>query len=143
MRPNQSILKASNVHARARAILVEEMEMRDYSPTLPASVAASLFLLAACWQTSLSGACALVKDPPCRETLRRAIHACLPPKPRRLVASLLASLRRTLPDHLTRVPQVMALDMHQRPYYGNKKGRRRAKGTTRRQKKAGTRHSFT
>lgn len=117
--------------------------MRDYSPTLSASLAASILLLAACWQTSLSAACSLVKDPPCRETLRKAIHACLPPKPRRLVQSLLKALRRSLPDHLTRLPQVMALDMHQRPFYGNKKGKKRAKGTTRRQKKASTRHSFT
>ena len=143
MRHNQSTLKASSVHKQARAILVEEMEMHDYSPTLSAPVIAAVLLLAACWQTSLSGACTLVKDPPCRETLRKAIQACLPPKPRRLVHSLLGALRRTLPRHLTRLPQVMALDMHQRPYYGNKKGRRKAKGTTRRQRKAGTRHSFT
>ena len=108
--------------------------MRDYSPTLSASLAASILLLAACWQTSLSAACSLVKDPPCRETLRKAIHACLPPKPRRLVQSLLKALRRSLPDHLTRLPQVMALDMHQRPFYGNKKGKKRAKGTTRHNK---------
>jgi hypothetical protein len=143
MRHQQSTLKASSVHARARALLVEELQMRDYSPSLPTALAVSLLLLAACWQTSLSAACTLVKDPPCRETLRKAIHACLPPRPRRLVQSLLGALRRTLPDHLTRLPQVVALDMHQRPFYGNKKGKSRARGTTKRQKKAGTRHSFT
>jgi hypothetical protein len=143
MRHQQSTLKASSVHAHARALLVEEIDMRDYSPSLSASLAVSILLLAACWQTSLSAACTLVKDPPCRETLRQAIHACLPPKPSSLVLSLLRALRRSLPDHLTRLPQIMALDMHQRPFYGNKKGKKRAKGTTRRQKKASTRHSFT
>src|SRR5665213_2532967 len=98
MRHQQSTLKASSVHARARALLVEELQMRDYSPSMPTGLAVSLLLLAACWQTSLSAACTLVKDPPCRETLRKAIHACLPPGPRRLVQSLLGALRRTLPD---------------------------------------------
>ncbi len=100
MRHQQSTLKASSVHAHARALLVEEMETRDYSPSLSASLAVSILLLAACWRTSLSAACTLVKDPPCRETLRKAIHACLPPKSRRLVQSLLKALRRTLPEHL-------------------------------------------
>jgi Transposase DDE domain len=143
MRHKKSTLKASDVHAYAKRLLREELEMADYSPTLPASLVVSLLLLASCWQTSLSAACELVKDPPCRETARKAVLACLPPKPRDLLARLLAALRRTLPDHLTRVPQVMALDLHQRPYYGNKKGKKKTKGTTKRQKKAGTRNSFT
>jgi putative transposase len=143
MRHNQSTLKASTVHAHARRLLQDELEMADYSPTLPAALVVSLLLLASCWQTSLSGACGLVKDPPCRETLRQAALATLPPRSRDLLDRLLRALRRTLPDHLRRLPQVMALDLHQRPFYGNKKGRRKTRGTTRRQKKAGTRHSFT
>ena len=97
MRHQQSTLKASSVHAHARALLVEEMEMRDYSPSRSASLAVSILLLAAC---------TVVKDPPCRETLRQAILACLPPKPSSLVLSLLRALRRSLPDHLPRLPQI-------------------------------------
>jgi putative transposase len=48
-------------------------------------------------------------------------------------------LRNTLPDHLRRLPQVMALDLHQRPFYGKKT----TKGCSRRQNKQGTRNSFT
>lgn len=144
MRHKQSILRASDVHAHARRMLVQELEMADYSPTLPAGLVVSLLLLASIWQTSLSSACHLVKDKPCRETARKAVHACLPPKPRDLLARILAALRRTLPEHLLNLlPQVMALDLHQRPFYGNKKGKKKTRGTTRRQKKAGTRNSFT
>jgi hypothetical protein len=145
MRHNQSTLKASTVHAHARALLLAELDLRDYKPRLSAGVVVSLLLLAACWQTSLSAACRLVKHPPCPESVRKAAHALLPPRPRDLLARLLAALRKTIPDHLRRLPQVMAIDLHQRPFYGNKKGKRKAKtkGTTRRQKKAGTRHSFT
>jgi len=139
MRHKQSTLKASTVHAYARHLLLTELQLRDYSPALPAALVASMLLLAACWQTSLSGACRLVQDPPCRETLRQAVHACLPPRPRDLLARVLAALRQTLPQQLLNLPLVMALDLHQRPFYG-KKGTR---GSTRRRKKAGTHNSFT
>jgi len=139
MRHNQSTLKASTVHAHARQLLLTELEMADYSPTLPARLVVSVLLLASCWQTSLSAACALVKDPPCREAARKAALACLPSRPRDLLARLLRALRQTLPDHLRRLPQVAAIDLHQRPFYGKKNTR----GSTRRQKKQGTRTSFT
>jgi putative transposase len=142
MRHNQSTLKVGTVHAHARRILMDELEMADYSPTLPAALVVSVLLLACCWQTSLSAACRLVKGPPCRETARKAVHACLPPRPRHLLLRLLAALRQTLPGQLTRLPQVMALDLHQRPFYGNK-NKKKTRGTTKRQRKAGTRHSFT
>jgi hypothetical protein len=56
-----------------------------------------------------------------------------------LLARLLRALRKSLPDHLGRRPLPMALDLHQRPYYGKKN----TKGVTLRQKKASTRKSFT
>jgi putative transposase len=48
-------------------------------------------------------------------------------------------LRQSLPEHLGRTPRVMALDLHQRPYYGKKNTR----GCTLRKKKASTKKSFT
>ena len=139
MRHNQSTLKASTVQAHAQRLLLAELELRDYRPGLPAGLVVSLLLLAGLWQTSLSAACALVKDPPCREAARKAALALLPRRPRDLLGRLLRALRQTLPDHLRRLPQVMAVDLHQRPFHGKKNTR----GSTRRQKKAGTRTSFT
>jgi hypothetical protein len=143
MRHSQCILKASTVQAHASRMLMDELEMADYSPKLPARLVVSVLLLASLWQTSLSGACGMVKDRPGRETARKALYACLPSRPTLLLTRLLAALRLTVPAHLRRLPQVMALDLHQRPFYGNRKGRRKTRGTTKRQRKAGTRHSFT
>jgi putative transposase len=139
MRHKQFTLKASSVHAHARRLLLEELDLRNYRPKLPAGLVVSLLILASVWQSSLSGACRLVKDPPCREAARRAAFALLPRKPRELIEALRRALRNTVPDHLRRVPLVMALDLHQRPYYGRKNTR----GCTRRQNKQGTRGSFT
>jgi putative transposase len=139
MRYKQSTLKASTVHAYARHLLQQTLELEGYKPALPLGVVCSVLLLAACWQTSLTGACQLAKEAPSHARVRSTLYACLPPKPRDLLSRLLHALRQTLPEHLWGVPRVMALDLHQRPYYGKKNTR----GTTRRNKKAGTRNSFT
>lgn len=139
MRPQQCTLKASTVHALARQLLLDQLDLDNYKPLLPAQLVVSLLLFASLWQSSLSAACASLKDPPSRETARKAALALIPPRPLDLRHRLLAALRQTLPDYLKRLPQVMALDLHQRPFYGKKN----TKGSTRRKKKAGTRNSFT
>jgi putative transposase len=138
MRHSQSTLKASTVHAHARALLLAELDLKRYKPALSASLVVSLLLLASLWQTSLSAAAATLKDPPRREAARKAALALLPRRPRELLERLLAALRQTLPDWLRRLPQAMAVDVHQRPYYG----KRGTRGSTRGQKKAGTRNFF-
>jgi len=139
MRYKQSTLKASTVHAYARHLLQQTLELEGYKPALPLGVVCSVLLLAACWQTSLTGACQLAKEAPSHARVRTTLYACLPPRPRDLLSRLLHALRQTLPEHLWGLPRVMALDLHQRPYYGKKN----TKGTTRRKKKASTRKSFT
>jgi putative transposase len=138
MRHSQSTLKASTGHAQARAVLLAELDLGQYKPALPAALVVSLLLLASLWQASLSAACSTLKDPPRREAARRAALALLPRRQSELLEALLRALRRTLPDWLRRLPQVMALDLHQRPFYGRKNTR----GATRGKKKAGTRTFF-
>jgi putative transposase len=139
MRYQQSTLKASTVHAYARQLLLQTLELANYQPVLPLRVVASVLILAACWQASLTGACRLVRDRPSHRQVREVVVCCLPPRPRDLLARLLAALRQTLPEHLRVGGRAMALDLHQRPYYGSG----RTKGCTRRQKKASTHKSFT
>jgi hypothetical protein len=139
MRYNQSTLKSSTVHAYARQLLMQTLELEQYQPLLPLRLVATVLILAACWQTSLTAACRMVKDAPCHRQVRDDVCSCLPPRPRDLLARLLVALRHTLPGHLTATPRVVAIDLHQRPFYG----RGNTKGCTRRQKKASTHKSFT
>jgi putative transposase len=141
MRQRQCRLKASTVHGYAGHLLRQalEPEQQQYQPAVPLGVVASVLILAACWQTSITGACQLVKDQPSHRHVRDCLYACLPPRPRDLLSRLLHALRQTLPDHLFGRPRVMALDLHQIPYYGKKN----TKGSTRRKKKASTNNSFT
>lgn len=138
MRPNQCTLKAATVHAQARRLVLAELDLEGYKPRLPAPLVVSLLLLASLWNSSLSAACSFLKHPPSREAARKAAMALLPRRPRELLDALLRALRRTIPDWLRRQPQVMALDLHQRPFYGRKNTR----GATRGKKKQGTRTFF-
>jgi len=140
MRYQQSTLKASSVQLHAQRLLMKTLEREQpQPPKVPMKVVASVLILAACWQVSLTGACHLLKHQPSHRHVRQTLYACLPPRPRDLLTRLLDALRQTLPSELFARPLVLVLDMHQRPYYG-KKGTR---GSTRRQRKAGTRKSFT
>jgi putative transposase len=139
MRPSQSTLKASTVHAYARQLIQETLELEAYQPCVPMWMVASVLVMAACWQTSLTGACALVRLNPDHIAVRRALYGCLPTRPRDLLQRLLLALRQSWPPHLHGGRFPMALDLHQIPYYGKKNTR----GVTLRQKKASTKKSFT
>jgi putative transposase len=139
MRPYQRTLKASTVYAYGRHLLQQTLEVERFQPAIPLKVVVSVLLLACCWQTSLTGACRLVNAKPSHHHVRQAVYGCLPPRPRDLLQRLLAGLAQTLPEHLFWRAQAMALDLHQRPYYGKKNTR----GCTLRKKKASTKKSFT
>src|SRR5207302_1908636 len=81
-----------DVHAHARRLLLAELDLEGYEPSLPPALVVSLLILASIWQTSLSCACCMVKDPPCRERARTAALALLPRKPTELLAALLRAL---------------------------------------------------
>jgi hypothetical protein len=125
------------VHAYARHLLKIELELNDYKQAVPAPLLASVLLLAACWQSSLSAACLLTVGTPSHESVRKAMHACLPRRPQELLDRLLRLLRRTLPEHLGRRPLAFVLDLHRRPYYGKP-----TRGTSRGQEKKSTKKAF-
>jgi putative transposase len=125
------------VHAYARHLLSIELALRDYKQSVPASLLASVLLLAACWQTSLSCACEHVRGTPSRETVRKALFACLPPRPCDLLERIVQLLRRSLPEHLRDRFLAFVLDIHRRPYYGKS-----TRGSSKGQEKKSTKKAF-
>jgi Transposase DDE domain len=138
MRRGKYTLRAWEVHGQARRLVVKHLGWEDYKGSVPAGLLARLVILACVWQASLSCLAELLRGSPSHETLRKALQANLPRRPRELLDGLIAALHEALPAHLSACPLPMALDLHQRPYYG-----RMTRGTTRRQKKKSTRKSFT
>jgi DDE family transposase len=133
----QSTVRPAVVHAYARHLLLTDLELRDYKQSLPAGLLASVLLLCACWQCSLSAACQLTRGTPSRETARKALFACLPPRPRDLLDRVVRLLHDSLPEHLGRRPLPFVLDLHRRPYYGKS-----TRGTSRGQEKKSTKKAF-
>ncbi len=133
----KSTVRPAVVHAYVRHLMQIDLELRDYKQSLPAGLLASVLLFAACWQCSLSAACGYVKGTPSRETVRKALHACLPRRPQELADRLVKMLHDSLPWHLGNRPLPFALDIHRRPYYG-----KFTKGTSRGKEKQSTKKAF-
>ena len=72
------------------------------------------------------------------DTLRNVISRWLPREPARLDPVIRAALHGKLPKSLHRRPQTMVIDMHTKPFYGN----RATLGVYRGQKKASTKTFF-
>jgi putative transposase len=132
-------VNAARVHVQARHLLIDCLQLRDYKRSVPARLLASLMLLAALTHSSLCCACQLHPRSACYDSARKALHAALPARPRDLLGRLVAALHRCLPDFLRAAPQVMALDLHQRPFYG----RKTTKGCCPCKRKAGAKRCFS
>lgn len=125
------------VHAYARHLLSIDLELKDYKQSVPAGLLASVLLLAACWQCSLSAACGHVRNTPSHETVRKALFACLPARPRDLLDRIVGLLHHSLPDHLRDRTLPFVLDIHRRPYYGKS-----TRGSSKGQEKKSTKKAF-
>jgi putative transposase len=134
MRQNKYTLKASSVYKRVCGLLVEQLGLVPYKRSVSQTLLAALLLLAAFTHSSVNAAVQLHPDAPCYQSVRSALHANLPPSQRELLARLRKALVASLPVELLGRAQPMALDLHQRPFWG-KKG---TKGTTNRKRKDGT-----
>lgn len=114
--------------------IADVLGLGDYSDGLCRTALARCLLLASALNAAVSAVARRVTG--CgRETVRNGIRASLPTDPRVLERRLGAGLRRPLgrADRRRRVP--LAIDIHKRPYYGD---RHHAPGVTGGQRERGT-----
>lgn len=140
MRQSYFTLRPAHVHARARALLVGRLRLKDYKSSIPAVLLASLLIVAALSNSSLCCACSLHPRHPCYQSARNALHANLKGKKQAtLLQEILGAMLDGVPDWLLRGPLPTAIDLHQRCFYGKKT----TKGCTRGKSKKGTNKFFT
>jgi hypothetical protein len=101
------------------AWLATELGLTDYSDQLPASALAGCLLLAAALGVAVSAVARRTANIG-REVVRKAIAASLPTNTRTLEARLAAGLRHALPRRLRDKALPIAIDIHRRPYYGDR-----------------------
>lgn len=138
MRHPHYTLSYADVCAFALQTLLHALGPAFHACTVAPALLLRLLLRASAERRSLSAVVQNATDVPSIETIRKALHACLPSQAADLCAALTQALLHRLPPDLTRRPQVMAADLHLKPYYGT----RRTKGTYRGQRKASTKTFF-
>src|SRR5262249_28300198 len=115
--------------------LVACLHLRDYQRSVPARLLARLLLLAAATGRSLSAVAQRCDQAPSDEAVRLALRYQLPAASSTLLDQLLHALYQFVPTPFRRGrPVGAALDLHLRPYYGDRNtpgicGGRREAGT--------------
>lgn len=93
--------------------------LTDYSQHVPRTLLARCLLVAAALRTAVSAVTRRAVDLG-REVVRKGIAASIPDDPRALERRLAAGLRHALPRQLRKKAIPIAIDIHRRPYYGNR-----------------------
>ena len=117
--------------------IADALGITDYSDAVPRTLLAKCLLVAAALGAAVSAVTRRVADLG-RETIRKGINAALPSDPRRLEDQIATGLRHALPRGLRGLTLPLGIDIHRRPYYGD---REHAPGVTGGKAEAGT-HRF-
>lgn len=99
--------------------IADALRLTDYSLGVPRTALARCLLVAAALRLAVSAVARRTAHVG-RELVRKAIAAWLPPDTRQLEQRLAAGLRHALPRRLRQKRIPIAIDFHQRPYYGRR-----------------------
>jgi hypothetical protein len=114
--------------------IADGLGLADYSDGLSRTTLARCLLMAAALGVAVSAVTRRVAALG-REVVRKGLAASLPDDPRQLEGRLAAGLRHALPRSFRTTAVPIAIDLHRRPYYGD---RRRTPGVTGGKAEAGT-----
>src|SRR5947209_20298736 len=120
MRRNHCRLHAMRVTTTLVTHLVGCLRLKDYKSSVPAALLARLLLLCAANGQSLSFNAQHCKAAPSDESVRLALKFNLPDTALLLLDALRAALLALVPARLRRRARPCALDLHERPFYGDK-----------------------
>jgi hypothetical protein len=141
MRHCQSMLSCKDVCGYATNLLMGALASIGWvagAVTVEPLLLVQLLVRAGAERRSLEAIALLARDLPCSQTIRNALALLLPKTTAELEPVIVKALHRRLPKALKRRPRTMAIDMHNKPYYGDKK----TPGTYRGQPKASTKTFF-
>ena len=122
MRRVNGIISRRQWQQDTAASIVSTFQLVDYGRSVSAALLGRLIVMAACVGTSLSGAAARVRRSPSVETVRKALLAHLPEDLSNWERQINDSLLRLAPKAFFKRHRRLAIDLHQRPYYGQREG---------------------
>jgi hypothetical protein len=141
MRHSQSTLSCKNVCLYATTVLAGALACIGWvsgASTVEPLLLVQLLVRAGAARRSLESIAKRAKNLPCPQTIRNALRKLLPKSTAELDPAIVKALHRRLPKALKRRPRTMAIDFHNKPFYGDKK----TPGTYRGQPKASTKTFF-
>jgi putative transposase len=141
MRHGQSTLSGKDVCAGASSILLAGLASIGWvvgAATVDPLLLVQVLVRAGAERRSLDAIAGLAQQAPCAQTIRNALGKLLPKTTAALEPVVVQALHQRLPKSLRRRAQTMAIDLHNKPYYGDKK----TPGTFRGQPKASTKTFF-
>jgi hypothetical protein len=118
MRRVNGIISRAQWQRDTAAFIVSAFQFADYGRSVSAAFLGRLIVVAACVGTSLSGAAARMRRSPSSETVRKALLANLSENLANTERQINDSLLRLAPKVFFKRPRRLAIDLHQRPYYG-------------------------
>jgi hypothetical protein len=120
MRQANGIISKARWQQETTEAIVSTFQLADYGQSVSAGLLGRLILMAACVGTSLSGAAMRVRRSPSGETVRKALLASLPEDVAVMEQRINRQLLLLTPKAFFRRPRRLAIDLHQRPYYGQR-----------------------
>lgn len=102
------------------ASIVATFQLSDFGRSVSAALLGRLIIMAACIGTSLSGVTRRTRRSPSGETVRKALHANLSEHLPNMEQRINDSLRQLVPKAFFKRPRRLAIDLHLRPYYGQR-----------------------
>lgn len=141
VRHNQFMISRKDVCGWAVGVLHQALSVLEgVSPATKVSPRLLIEVLVrlAADRRSLDAIARLLPGLPCADTLRRFLYRWLPRGPMQLDPVIRAALHWRLPKALSGRPRTMAIDLHTKPYYGD----RATPGIYRGQRKASTKTFF-
>ena len=122
MRRSYCTVNAAEVRAAANQLLCASLGLKPGPAGLSVTRIADLLLAAAAWTCSLIAAARRLVGFPSRESVRKALRNGLPADPRALERGINDGLRTHWPNRRGRGYRgdLVAIDLHQRPYYGDR-----------------------
>lgn len=141
MRRNQSTLSSRDVSAFATNTLLRALSGIGWISgvaSVEPRLLVQLLVRAAAERRSLEAIAMMARNIPCPQTIRNTLGKLLPTSTTQLEPVIVEALHGRLPKSLKSRPRSMAIDLHTKPYYGDKK----TPGTYRGQRKASTKTFF-
>jgi hypothetical protein len=141
MRQGQSTLSCKDVCCYAINFLLRALAGFGWvvgATTVDPLLLVRLLVRAGAERRSLDAIVSSAENAPCGQTIRNALNELLPETTAELEPAIVEALNQKLPKSLTRRARTMAIDFHNKPFYGDKK----TPGTYRGQLKASTKTFF-